>query len=207
MVTQFLLALLLSSGVRGGVIKPPTDPEPALVRSVEPLYPPEAARNEEELDVVLWCTADRSGAVIDAVAVRGGPPFSDAAIAAVRQWLYEPSPDKEYRRFSIVVRFRLPSKAIHRESFATLFAAVRSATDGKGRQDAFRELFDRGADVLDDLMKELEHGDDAARCAALPFLDRMGPSAVQASLLLLALARRSARKSSRPATGAPRSRW
>ena len=87
------LALLLPGGARAD--EPLTAgtgdvPVPKRVKIVTPDYPPEAQAQGLRGIVILEVTVDREGKVVEARVVRSVPPFDDAALAAVRQWQYEP---------------------------------------------------------------------------------------------------------------------
>lgn len=61
-----------------------------LLHSVTPAYPPEAAAQKLRGPVVLQATIGRDGAVEDLKIVRGSFVLSKAAIAAVKQWHFQP---------------------------------------------------------------------------------------------------------------------
>jgi protein TonB len=69
----------------GGEIRPPVQ----TVR-VEPIYPEIAARAQIQGLVILEATVDIEGRVTDVRVLRSVKLLDDAAIAAVRQWRYEP---------------------------------------------------------------------------------------------------------------------
>ena len=91
-------------GVVGGIVgglppEPPPPPRavrvgslntPKLVRRVNPEYPPLARETRLSALVILEVTVDTSGRVRDVTVLRGQPIFDDAAVAAVRQWIYRP---------------------------------------------------------------------------------------------------------------------
>jgi protein TonB len=91
-------------GVLGGVSNappppPPKEPirvggsirEPKIVKLVQPVYPPAAAKRQIAGVVVLEATVTETGTVDKVKVISGPPELVDAAIAAVRQWRYEPS--------------------------------------------------------------------------------------------------------------------
>ena len=99
---------------------PPTSAPPAPAPAAEPVVPPRAistpigyppqARGAQE--VVLELTIDKQGGVTNALAISGEAPFTDAALAASRGWLFEPAkrgglPVASKIRFA--VRFEPPS--------------------------------------------------------------------------------------------------
>ena len=65
---------------------------PSLKSHGDPVYPPEALRDRIEGSVGLEITLDETGAVVDArVTEPAGHGFDEAAVAAVRQWTFEPA--------------------------------------------------------------------------------------------------------------------
>jgi protein TonB len=88
-------------GVIGGVGGPPAplEPvrvggaiqEPAKVKHVAPAYPDIAVRSNVQGAVVLDCTISPQGRVAAVTVVRGIPLLNEAAVAAVRQWVYTPT--------------------------------------------------------------------------------------------------------------------
>ena len=65
---------------------------PAKVVDVQPVYPPEAQEARDQGVVILEATLTRTGAVSDVEVLRSAvPALDEAAIAAVRQWRYEPT--------------------------------------------------------------------------------------------------------------------
>jgi protein TonB len=99
----------VEGGVAGGVISaaapppppPPPKPQgpvrvggqvkaPSLVQRVNPEYPMVAQAAHVEGNVVLEATVNKSGRVESVRVVNGNPLLEAAAIAAVKQWRYEP---------------------------------------------------------------------------------------------------------------------
>jgi len=62
-----------------------------LVRQVAPEYPAEAQRKGIHGDVVLRALVGKDGRVRSVERISGNPILAKAAIAAVRQWVYEPT--------------------------------------------------------------------------------------------------------------------
>jgi len=58
---------------------------------VEPEYPEQAKRARLQGIVILMVTLDEEGKVADMKVIRGDAAFTDAALAAVRQWKYSPT--------------------------------------------------------------------------------------------------------------------
>ncbi|MGP8259747.1 MAG: energy transducer TonB [Acidobacteriaceae bacterium] len=61
-----------------------------LEKKVDPVYPADAIALDARGDVVLLATITKTGEVGDVQAVSGPYRFRDAAISAVKQWLYRP---------------------------------------------------------------------------------------------------------------------
>jgi protein TonB len=98
----------VEGGVAGGVVSaalppPPPPPKPkgpvrvggqvkapSLVHRVNPQYPPVAQTAQVEGTVVLEATVNKTGRVESVRVVTGNPLLDPAAIAAVKQWRYEP---------------------------------------------------------------------------------------------------------------------
>jgi protein TonB len=70
----------------GGAVK-----EPRKLKDVRPVYPLIAVQARVQGMVILECTIDATGRVVEAKVVRGNPILNDAAIEAVRQWVYTPT--------------------------------------------------------------------------------------------------------------------
>ena len=88
-----------------GDVKPPR-----LVKRVEPDYPALAREARIEGIVILEATTDVYGRVVNVRVLRPVPWLDEAAVAAVRQWVYEPlmlngRPRPE--TFTVTVRFVL----------------------------------------------------------------------------------------------------
>ena len=67
-----------------------TIPEPRKIKDVRPVYPDIAYQARVQGYVVLECTIGADGAVSEVTVVRGHPLLDEAAVEAVRQWVYEP---------------------------------------------------------------------------------------------------------------------
>jgi protein TonB len=78
---------------------------PKLIDQVRPQYPPVARAHGQEGVVVVQAIIDRSGKVEpdELRIVESHPPFDDAAVAAFRQWKYQPARDRSGQ----VVRVRI----------------------------------------------------------------------------------------------------
>jgi protein TonB len=108
-----------------GDIKPPR-----LIKAVTPRYPESARRLGFEGTVIIEATTDLKGRVASTRVLKSVPPLDQAAVKAVKQWVYEPLIiDGRPRRivFTVTIRFSLnyggsdkaladaePPKLIHR---------------------------------------------------------------------------------------------
>jgi len=81
-----------AGGVAGGVVRGGGAKvmPPKLVKEVDPVYPEEASKAGVEGLVILEATTDLYGRVADVRVLRGIPALNQAAIDAVKQWVYEP---------------------------------------------------------------------------------------------------------------------
>ena len=70
----------------GSGVRPPT-----VVQRVPPVYPPEARTARVQGVVILEATIGTTGEVSDVEVLRSVPLLDEAAVAAVRQWRYEPT--------------------------------------------------------------------------------------------------------------------
>jgi len=70
----------------GGQIK-----EPKKLKNVAPTYPDIAKQARVQGVVILECTISPQGKVNDVKVLRGIPLLDQAAIDAVRQWVYTPT--------------------------------------------------------------------------------------------------------------------
>ena len=90
-------------GVVGGIVgglpevpPPPLQPlrvgdvvkEPRKLKDVQPVYPPLALSSRLQGVVILECVVDARGHVQEAKVLRGVPLLDQAALDAVRQWVY-----------------------------------------------------------------------------------------------------------------------
>jgi protein TonB len=88
-------------GVVGGLPEAPPPPqavrvggqikEPKKIKDVQPAYPDIAKQARVQGVVILECTISPQGRVSDVKMLRGIPLLNEAAIAAVRQWVYTPT--------------------------------------------------------------------------------------------------------------------
>ena len=70
----------------GGEIK-----EPTKLKNVPPVYPDAAKQARVQGIVVLECTISPRGNVVDVKVLRGIPLLDQAAVDAVKQWIYTPT--------------------------------------------------------------------------------------------------------------------
>ena len=101
-------------GVKGGVeggVKAAGDAEaPKLIKRVDPVYPEEARKQGIEGDIIIEATIDVNGKVKDAKVLRGVAALDQAAVDAVKQWVYEPKlvdGKPTAVKFTVTVRFTL----------------------------------------------------------------------------------------------------
>ena len=84
--------------------------EPRKVVDVPPVYPEMALKAHVEGIVIIEATIDERGRVRDATVLRGVPVLDEAALEAVRQWIYTPTLLDGVPRpviMTITVRFQL----------------------------------------------------------------------------------------------------
>lgn len=88
--TVFLLAQSQVAAAQPG--EPVTTTPPTVVHNHVANYPPEALRAHEHAEVLLRVLVDVEGHVAKADVLKsGGKPFDDAALSAVREWLFAPA--------------------------------------------------------------------------------------------------------------------
>jgi iron complex outermembrane recepter protein len=81
------LLLVTAARAQGGEVTPPQ-----LLEHSEVPYPPAQVATGKDTTVVLVVVVERDGSVSDAkVAASGGPPFDEAALAAVYSWRFSPA--------------------------------------------------------------------------------------------------------------------
>jgi TonB family protein len=91
--------------------------QPRLIKKVDPVYPEEARKNGVQGVVILEAKIDEYGRVMDAMVLRSVPGLDQAAIDALKQWVYEPliidgKPTKAL--FTVTVNFQLSEEDIER---------------------------------------------------------------------------------------------
>jgi TonB family protein len=104
---------------KGAVVSKDDVKPPKLLKKVNPVYPEDARKRGVQGTVILEAKIDESGRVIDTMVLRSVPELDQAAVDAVKQWVYEPmvingQPMKAV--FTLTVRFQLGEKDI--EEFA-----------------------------------------------------------------------------------------
>ena len=100
--------------VTGGVSGKPSVKPPKLVREVKPVYPEEAAKAGLEGVVIIEATTDTYGRVAAAKVLRGVTGLDQAALDAVKQWVYEPMIIDGVPKpvvFTVTVQFKADKKA------------------------------------------------------------------------------------------------
>jgi periplasmic protein TonB len=89
-------------GVVGGLPEAPPPPqqavrvggqikEPRKLKNVNPAYPDIAKQARVQGVVILECTISPQGRVSDVKILRGIPLLNEAALTAVKQWVYSPT--------------------------------------------------------------------------------------------------------------------
>jgi TonB family protein len=86
-------------------------PPPQKVLHVEPVYPPAAIAARVQGIVILAIEISAAGAVTSAVVLRTIPLLDAAAVAAVRQWLYQPRASPPCIVMTVTVNFTLPTNS------------------------------------------------------------------------------------------------
>jgi len=105
-----------AGGVAGGVLKGRRGPEvmpPKLIKQVDPIYPAEARKAGIKGTVIVEATTDLYGRVADARVLRSIPGLDQAAVDAVKQWVYEPmliNGQPQGVAFTVTFQFRLDEK-------------------------------------------------------------------------------------------------
>ena len=97
-------------GVVGGVSGGGKIMPPKLVKEVEPVYPAEAKKAGIEGVVIMEATTDLYGRVANVRVLRSIPALDQAALDAVKQWVYEPmiiNGKPQPVVFTVTLRFKL----------------------------------------------------------------------------------------------------
>jgi TonB family protein len=103
----------VGGGVGGGAARDAKIMPPKLVKEVEPVYPAEARKAGVEGVVILEATTDLYGRIAGIKVLRSIPALDQAAMDAVKQWVYEPMIIDGKPRpvvFTVTVRFNLDDK-------------------------------------------------------------------------------------------------
>jgi TonB family protein len=86
--------------------QPPLITPPRLIRFVEASYPQREGEEPQEVDVELDIVVGKDGLVTEAFVARsGGAEFDEAALAAVRQFVFEPA-RKDWEPIAAKIRYR-----------------------------------------------------------------------------------------------------
>jgi len=100
-----------SAAVGGGGALAVVDHPPLLISRVMPQYPPDARQSGFEGEVVLRAVVDQRGYVEPRIqVVRSQPPFDKYAIAALRQWRFEPGRDSADRPVRVLIEVPMAFK-------------------------------------------------------------------------------------------------
>jgi TonB family protein len=87
--------------------------KPKKIKEVKPVYPAEALKNRIQGVVTLNVETDIYGRVQLAEVISGNPLLNDAALTAVKQWVYEPYVENGKAKpvvFTVTVTFALNKK-------------------------------------------------------------------------------------------------
>jgi TonB family protein len=189
----FLFAAVLTcSGAMGA--GRPTEPqrldrEPRRIHHVEPVYPSGELARGEEGDVWFECEVGPDGRVLGVRQVQYSgktDAFLDPARAAVQQWRYAPDTRGHTRVFTVHVRYRIPDKPIRQRSVQDLILDL-SAGGQEDSRAAWRELDDRGAGVVPDLLAALDQADDRQAVRVLSLIGSFGSEAHAALPVIMSL--------------------
>ncbi len=105
-IDQAVGALTLTEAIKAtGEIRPPR-----LIKKVDPVYPEEARQAGVEGTVILEVATDVNGRVAAVKVLRSVPLLDQAAVEAVKQWVYEPVVIEGKPRpivFTVTVSFKL----------------------------------------------------------------------------------------------------
>ena len=104
-----------------GELKPPK-----LIKKVNPVYPEEARKARVEGVVILEARIDTAGKVSDVMVLRSVPQLDQAAVEAIKKWVYEP--------------MLIKGKPVE----AVFTVTVRFALDGGKKEPAEEHLFEQG---------------------------------------------------------------
>ena len=128
---------------------------PKLVRFVEADYPETDEGEQPEVDVELDIVVGKDGRVTEvSVARSGGEAFDEAALAAARQFVFEPA-RKDWEPIAARIRYRyvFELKAPpERLTTAWLQGTVLLAEDDSPAPSAFVEIIDENGELVRDLV-------------------------------------------------------
>ncbi len=89
----------------GGEVVPPK-----LIKKVNPVYPEDAKKAKLQGSVILYITTDEKGKVAEVEVLKSISGLDQAAIDAVKQWVYEPYFHEEKPKsvsFAVTIQFKL----------------------------------------------------------------------------------------------------
>lgn len=93
-----------------GVMRIPHTQAPEKIKDVKPVYPAEALKNKVQGVVILGVETTEQGGVRLAEVISGHPLLNDAALTAVKQWVFKPyvvNGEAKAVAFTVTVTFRL----------------------------------------------------------------------------------------------------
>ena len=80
----------IQSEIEKGILILEDDERPRLIKRKEPVYPKAAIKDGTEGEILLQVTIDKKGQVEKVKILKSIPALDDAAVEAVKQWVYEP---------------------------------------------------------------------------------------------------------------------
>ncbi|MCP4156348.1 MAG: energy transducer TonB, partial [bacterium] len=95
--------------------------QPKLVKSVPPKYPKAAIKAGISGSIMINATTDATGKVVDVDVIVGPKELRQAAVDAIKQWVYKPyilDNEPTPVRFTVIVKFNLDSKKKKKEPLA-----------------------------------------------------------------------------------------
>jgi len=86
---------------------------PKLIKKVKPVYPSLALKARRQADVIVEAETDVYGKVNRVRIIKGDPFLNEAAVKAIKQWIYEPyiiNGMPQAVKFTVKITFRLNRK-------------------------------------------------------------------------------------------------
>lgn len=168
------------AGTKDAPVRVPVGADgPKILKHVDPEYPPSLQKEGVPGLVFLDCVIGEGGQVesIDPLAATAG--FAEAAIAAVRQWTYEPPilDERPVRLAKVVVVSFFLLEGVSREQ---LLAGTLGHANPLVREASARALGHSGKAAVDPLTKALADESPRVRATAAIGLGQIGRAAKKA---------------------------